>query len=111
MTTPITRCPAVILTTCALLSLAGRGSGQSKVTVLEGALVHPVAGAPIESGVVIVQGGKILELGDAGLAIPDDAEVVDCTGMVITPGLIDAGTTLGVEAKHANEQAEEITPH
>jgi imidazolonepropionase-like amidohydrolase len=93
-----------------LAALGAALPAQDRVTVLTGAKVYPVARPPLVPGVVVLSGGKIQMVGDAGTTIPDGAVVVDCTGMVITPGLIDAATTLGVESRDANEQASEVTP-
>jgi Tol biopolymer transport system component len=44
----------------------------------------------IESGTVVVQGNRILSVGDSGdVSIPDAAKVIDATGKTIMPGLID----------------------
>ncbi|MCB9870040.1 MAG: amidohydrolase family protein [Planctomycetes bacterium] len=99
---------AFLLATCVWLAPA---TAQDKVTVLKGAKIYPVASNPIDGGIVVLQGGKIAAVGGATLAIPDGADVIDCAGKVITPGLIDAGTSLSVSAKNANEQSEEVTPH
>lgn len=80
------------------------------ITALTGATIYPVTSSPIENGVVILQGGKVMAVGDNTIAIPEGAKVVDCTGKVITPGLIDAGTSLSLASKHANEQISEVTP-
>ncbi len=48
----------------------------------------------LPSGVLLVQGGKILAVGDASLAIPAEAERVDLSGSIVTPGLIDAQSEL-----------------
>jgi len=60
--------------------------------------VHPVSGADIPNGVVLMQGGRIIGVGahDA-IAVPDGAHTVDLTGKHIYPGLIDANTQLGLE--------------
>ncbi len=81
------------------------------ITALKGAKIYPVASSPIENGVIVLQGLKIVALGDADTAIPDGARIVDCTGKVITPGLVDAGTSLSIASKHQNEQISEVTPH
>lgn len=52
-------------------------------------------GVVIEKGTVIVRNGLIDAVG-ADLEIPFDAKVIDCTGLVIYAGFIDAGTTKGL---------------
>ena len=86
-------------------------SEADRVTVFRGGQVWDgVAERPIENGVVIMEGGKIRAVGDADTVVPAGATVVDCTGKVLTPGLVDASTTLGVRSTDANEQADEVTP-
>lgn len=49
--------------------------------------VNP-AESPIHDGVVLIQGGKIFAVGSRSrLQIPQSAEVLDCSGLVITAGL------------------------
>jgi len=43
-----------------------------------------------QDAVVIVRGGRIVEVGPrADVAIPKDAQVIDCSGKYIIPGLVD----------------------
>jgi imidazolonepropionase-like amidohydrolase len=50
------------------------------------AYVSPTA-APIEDAVVVVQNGKIAEIGKRGqVMLPKSAQVIDCTGKVIVAG-------------------------
>ncbi|WP_395088372.1 amidohydrolase family protein [Armatimonas sp.] len=73
--------------------LAGAGG---VITALTGATVHTVSGADIVSGVVVMQGGKILAVGKAGeVSVPVGATTVDLSGQHLYPGLIDANTSLG----------------
>src|SRR5689334_19672189 len=60
-----------------------------------GALVHTVSGASIEGGSVLVRGDKIVAVGKS-IAIPASAKKIDCTGKVITPGLVDSDTGIGL---------------
>ncbi|MGC1089038.1 MAG: amidohydrolase family protein, partial [Candidatus Acidiferrum sp.] len=56
---------------------------------LTGATVYvSPAESPIHDGVVLIQGGKIFAVGcRSRLQIPQSAEVLDCSGLVITAGL------------------------
>jgi imidazolonepropionase-like amidohydrolase len=60
-----------------------------------GALVHTLAGAPIENGTVVVRGGTIVAVG-AGVEVPAGYRVIDGRGLVVAPGLFDAMSTLGL---------------
>jgi imidazolonepropionase-like amidohydrolase len=68
---------------------------QEKPIAFKGALIHTVAGAPIENGVLVVHKGKIVSVGKEGSTIPADATVMDATGKVILPGLVDSHSHLG----------------
>lgn len=84
---------------------------QRPAQVYTGARILPGGAPPIENGVLVTAGGKIVAVGDASLALPEGADVVDCRGRTITPGLIDASFDGGVARADRNEQGEEVTPH
>lgn len=64
--------------------------------VFTGATLFPVAGPPVKDGVLVVQAGKIIAVGPRGsVALPADAEVTDCTGKLIMPGLICTHSHIG----------------
>jgi imidazolonepropionase-like amidohydrolase len=95
----------------ALLLLASSLAAQTTATAYTNARILPGGSSPIENGVLVIAGGKILALGGAETAIPDGSTRVDCKGATITPGLIDAsfrGTSSGADF---NEQSDEVTPH
>ena len=50
----------------------------------------------IEDGVLLIQDGKILDLGE-DLSVPEDAEVLDAKGLYVGPGLVDIHTHAGGE--------------
>jgi len=57
--------------------------------------LHTSAGAPIQDGVVLVRGGKIVAVGPAGtVQIPAGLRVLRAA--VATPGLVDAHTVVGL---------------
>lgn len=95
----------------AALAIVPAAIAQERTLVLRGAEVHPVSRPVIPSGIVVIGGGKILAVGGPDLTVPEGARVIDCKGLVVTPGLIDAATTLGVGDTDENEQAEEVTPN
>lgn len=71
-------------------------SAQDKPHAFVGARVLPIASAPIEDGVLIVQRGRIEAVGTrASVAIPADAVVVDVKGKVLMPGLVDTHSHVG----------------
>lgn len=63
---------------------------------VRGGVVHTVSGAPIPDGVVLVgTDGRIEAVGPAGsVAIPSGYRVLEAA--VVTPGLVDARTVVGV---------------
>lgn len=68
-----------------------------------GARILPVAdaagrrAAPVEDGVLIVRSGRIEAVGTATeVPVPSDVDVIDASGMVLTPGLVEAHGHLGV---------------
>lgn len=68
---------------------------QEKPIAIKGALIYTVAGDPIEKGVLVVHKGKIVSVGKEGSNMPADASIIDATGKVIMPGLIDSHSHLG----------------
>ncbi len=65
------------------------------VYAITGATLHPVDAADIEGGTLLIADGRIAAVG-RDVDVPGDAAVVDATGLHVYPGLIDAGTTLGL---------------
>jgi imidazolonepropionase-like amidohydrolase len=83
---------------CALcLALAAPGVAAAEVTAITGGEVHTVSGEVIPGGVVVLgEDGTIQAVGPEGTPVPAGAVVVDAAGKVVTPGLIDAHTQLGL---------------
>lgn len=81
-----------------VLVLAGISSAvaQDRPLVFRGARLIPITAPPIENGVLVVQGGKIVAVGEEGrVRIPGDAVVHDVAGKVIMPGLVDTHSHIG----------------
>jgi len=67
----------------------------SRGWVIRDATIVPVSGPRIERGTVVIRDGRIEAVGAAAAAQPGDS-VIDATGLFVYPGMIDAGTRLGL---------------
>jgi imidazolonepropionase-like amidohydrolase len=86
------------------------------VIAFTGGYVVPVASAPIEDGTVLVEDGRIAAIGPAAeVEVPDDAEVVDASGLWVLPGFVEAHGHVGIheEAEHwvGNDTNEKTDPN
>jgi imidazolonepropionase-like amidohydrolase len=98
----------------ALIALALTSSATAaKTTAYTGGTIHTATGKTFHPGTLVLQDGKILDVGPADqVAVPDDAERVDVAGKVIIPGLVDAHSHLGVYSRPevaANSDGNETT--
>jgi imidazolonepropionase-like amidohydrolase len=62
---------------------------------IRNAHIVTVTGADIENGTVVISDGKIVAVGISA-TIPGGAQVIDGSGMFVYPGMMDAGTSLGL---------------
>ena len=67
---------------------------ERRYAILGGTL-HPVDAPDIERGTVLVDGEKIAAVG-AAVEIPPETKTINVDGLHVYPGLIDAGTVLGL---------------
>ncbi|HWJ06019.1 MAG TPA: amidohydrolase family protein, partial [Steroidobacteraceae bacterium] len=90
-----------LLAVVGALAWAALGAGTAFAqTSSSFALVHAKlytmdAAQPLENATVVVRDGKVQAVG-AGLAPPVGVRVVDVQGRIVTPGLMSAGTQLGL---------------
>ncbi|HRN51927.1 MAG TPA: amidohydrolase family protein [Gemmatimonadaceae bacterium] len=68
---------------------------QSQPVVLRGATIHTVTNGTITNGSIVLDGGKIVAIGQ-NVEVPRGARIVDVSGKHIYPGLIDAYSTVGI---------------
>lgn len=68
---------------------------RADVFALTNARIVTVTNGVIESGTLVIRDDRIVALG-ADVDVPADAEVIDCAGLTIYPGLIDSGTQVGL---------------
>jgi imidazolonepropionase-like amidohydrolase len=78
-----------------LLMCGGVALAQTEVIAIKDARIITVTGPEIGRGIILVRDGKIMEVGTA-VAIPAGAEIVDAAGAIVTPGLIDSHSHLGL---------------
>lgn len=70
-------------------------TGRPGTFAIINARIVTVSGAVIENGTVVIQNGKITAVG-ANASVPSGAERIDGKGLSVYPGMIDAGTQLGL---------------
>lgn len=84
--------------------------------VIKNGFIKTMAGEDIENGQIIIEEGKIKAVGK-DLEVPEDAEIIDAKGMLVTPGFVDGHCHIGMweegigfEGEDGNEDTEPITP-
>lgn len=81
------------------------------------AKIYTVTGPVYDDGIILFEDGKIVSVG-TDIEIPRDAQVIDLQGKIVTPGLIDIHTHIGVfpglntmpGSSDGNEMSNPITP-
>lgn len=96
-----------VMVIAAATGLAAQATGSSgssantaagdQVLVVKGAKIYPISGPPIANGVLVVRGTKIEAVGPEGsVSVPANARVVDATGKILMPGIIDTHSHIGI---------------
>jgi imidazolonepropionase-like amidohydrolase len=85
----------ISLLAVASAAVAQSPKGKYGTFALTNASIETVTKGVITNGTVVIQDGKIAAVGTQ-VAIPQGAEIIDCKGQWIFPGLIDGGTNLGL---------------
>jgi imidazolonepropionase-like amidohydrolase len=70
--------------------------GKKLTVAIRNATIVPVSSATIPNGTIVFSNGVITAVG-ATAQIPANATVIDGTGLFVYPGLIDAGSHVGLE--------------
>ncbi|MEP6795511.1 MAG: amidohydrolase family protein [Saprospiraceae bacterium] len=66
------------------------------VFALTNATIETVTKGRLENATVVIRNGKIEAVG-TNVTIPADAQVIDCKGLTVYPGMVDSGTHLGLQ--------------
>lgn len=79
-----------------LFSAANPAAAQPTPIAFTNARIIPIAGDEIDRGTIVVHNGRIVAVGrSAAVSVPAGAEVIDCSGKVIMPGLVDTHNHIG----------------
>ena len=84
--------------------------------LIQGGLVKTITGGDIENGQILIDGGKIVAVGQ-NLDVPAGTEIIDAAGCIVTPGFVDAHCHIGMheeasrwEGNDTNEYSGPVTP-
>jgi imidazolonepropionase-like amidohydrolase len=86
---------AIALGVATFATLAQSPKAKTGTFALTNANIQTVTNGVISNGTIVLNGGKITDIG-AGITPPAGATIIDCKGMWIYPGMIDAGTHVGL---------------
>lgn len=82
-----------------------------------GGKIITMEGEVWEKGYLVIENGKIKELGPVNAEVPVSDKVIDATGCIVMPGLIEAHCHMGIteekkgmEGDDCNETVDPITP-
>ena len=85
--------------------------------LIKNAYIKPMVGKDIKKGSILIDdNGKIAKIG-AKITAPEDAQIIDAGGRLVTPGCIDAHSHIGMweygigwAGSDGNESSDPITP-
>lgn len=81
--------------------------------VIKNAKIYTSAGIVYEKGDILIEDGKIVDVGES--LSSQQAEVIDCSGLVVIPGIVDAHSHIGgfgtvISDQDLNEMTKNSTP-
>jgi imidazolonepropionase-like amidohydrolase len=87
----------VVLTALVAVILSPRpATAQDQPVAFVGAAVYPISSVPIADGTVVIHHGRIVAIGQRQrVPVPAGALVVDASGKVLMPGLVDTHSHVG----------------
>ncbi len=91
-----------------LVALLTTPAAAEPVAVVNGVVHTMGAAGVIDNATVVFDGGVITAVG-AGLAPPAGAKVIDAKGAIVTPGLMDSVTFLGLREVSAESTTDDTT--
>jgi imidazolonepropionase-like amidohydrolase len=84
---------------------------------IKGGKIYTITKGVIDEGTILIEDGKIKSVGKS-IKVPEWAEVIDATGKVVMPGLVEAHCHIGIweekigwAGSDGNEATDPATPH
>lgn len=87
------------------------------MVLIKNGLVKAITSPDIANGQVLIDGGRIVAVGQA-VGVPQDAQVIDAAGCIVAPGFVEGHCHIGLdeeaigfEGADYNESTDPVTPH
>lgn len=94
MTKPL---KSILSSLLAALCLSIAPAALAEVVAITGATVHTMGSAgTLEGATLLIEDGEIIAVGP-DVEVPDGARVIDATDKIVTPGIFDTVSSLGVQ--------------
>jgi imidazolonepropionase-like amidohydrolase len=87
----------ILMVTFLLSLIPALALATEDVLVIKQGEVHTVSGKVIKKGMILIRDGKISQVGKT-ISIPSNAEVINAKGLIVTPGIIDARSRIGLKS-------------
>jgi imidazolonepropionase-like amidohydrolase len=82
---------------------------QERLAIVGATVIDGNGGEPLVGGTIVVEGGRIAEIGpSADVTPPTGATVIDGSGKFVTPGFIDTNVHLSLYGGHTPERYETL---
>jgi imidazolonepropionase-like amidohydrolase len=85
--------------------------------IIKNGHIKTMAGKEFKNGSIVLDGSKIIAVGDIDLSQYKNADIIDAKGQLVTPGLVDPHCHIGVmeegiqfEGNDTNEMSSPVTP-
>jgi imidazolonepropionase-like amidohydrolase len=100
----------LLFTVLALSSLSNNDEKTEQILAIKNAHIYPVTKKEIPSGVLLVEGKKIIAVG-RDVSIPAGAWVIDAQGKHIIPGIVESHSHMGQKQLWKGPVSEPVNAH